>query len=49
MEQFLNDLSSTEKTVLASLGAAIVIVLSFVGGYLVGYGAGERDRIDRHP
>jgi len=33
----------------ALLGALLALVLAWVGGYLHGYGVGERDCLDRDP
>ena len=39
----------TVKVIALSVAAAIALVAMFTAGYLVGYAAGERDRVDRDP
>jgi hypothetical protein len=39
----------TTKTLVLSGLTAAIIVMAFAAGYLMGYAAGERDRVGRDP
>ena len=43
------EIDDTTRVIVASGAAALALVLSFIAGYLIGYAAGERDRVDRSP